>query len=351
MTLTPGSSAPSIPNAEFAVLPESEQVVRLESLARQALAAWHIAAPRLELIKYRENAVFAVAASDATRAILRVHRPRYRTDLDILCELEWMRALGAAGIATPAAITARDGVMLVTVADAGVPEARQCDVLEWVDGRPPGTLEGGIRASDDSLRDLYRSVGATAARMHEFARTWTRPVPFSRPSWNVETLVGDNPTFGRFEELVVLTREQRRLLTVTRDLVRERLLELGPADALIHGDLVPDNILVDGDTQRLIDFDDFGWSWIGFEMATSLFPLQVSGGFDAGMAGYLEGYREVRGFPERDLEMFPEMLLARGLSYLGWPAGRPEIASALELAPLFAALMTEAATEYLAARR
>jgi len=78
-----------------------------------------------------------------------------------------------------------------------------------------------------------------------------------------------------------------------------------------------------------------------------LFPLQVSGGFEAGLEGYLSGYRQLRAFPERDLEYLPELLLARSLSYLGWPVGRPEIESARNLVPMFAYLITETAREYL----
>ncbi len=339
-------------SSTFASQPEADQVQALRRLAQRALESWELEAPRLELVKYRENAVFAVHGASGDRAVLRVHRPRYRTDLDIECELAWMRELDSAGIATPGAIAARDGALVVTASAPGVPEPRQCDLLAWVDGAPPGTLEGGVSASDDSLRDLYRSVGATAARMHEIARDWKRPQPFSRPSWDVESLVGDNPTFGRFEELGEISPEQRRVLCAARDVVRERLRALGPADVLIHGDLVPDNILVDAaGARRIIDFDDFGWSWVGFEMTTSLFPLQISGGFDAGLAGYLEGYRGVREFPAAELEALEDLLLARGLSYLGWPAGRPEIASQRDIVPMFAALLSEAAAAYLASRR
>jgi Ser/Thr protein kinase RdoA (MazF antagonist) len=351
MTDAAASVAPSIPFDEFRDLPDEEQVAGLRSLASGALAAWDFDAPALEPIKYRENAVFAVRDRAGQRAILRVHRPDYRSDLDIRCELAWMRHLGGQGVATPVAIAASDGRLVVTAGDSRVPQPRQCDVLAWVEGSSPGTLEGGVIASDDEVRTLYRSVGEVAARMHEIVLAWDRPEPFSRPSWNVETLVGDSPTFGRFWELEAASKEQLDVLLAARDIARERLAPLAPATFLIHGDLVPDNILVDGDVHRIIDFDDFGWSWVGFEMATSLFPLQLSGGFDAGLEGYLEGYRGVRAFPGDELEALPDMLMARSLSYLGWPVGRPEIASARDLAPMFVAMLSESAAGYVASRR
>ena len=324
--------------------------MRLARLAERALGAWSLPAPRVALLKYRENAVFSVTARDGRRAVLRVHRPRYRSDTDIRSEPAWMRALAASGVPTPAVIETRGGDVLATVAGDGVPEPRQCDLIAWVDGKPPGSLEAGVAASDEAVRALYREVGALAGRMHAHAARWKRPEPFSRPSWDVETLVGDSPAFGRFWELGVLDIAQREILIAARDRVRERLVGLGPADALIHGDLVPDNILVDGAVTRVIDFDDFGWSWVCFELVTSLSPLQISGGFDAGLAGFLEGYRSVRPFPERELALLPELLVARALSYLGWPVGRPEIHSMRPLVPFLASTVTEACRRYLAER-
>lgn len=365
MTTPAAPAGAGASSAAFASLSNDEQVARLRDLAVAALGRWGLAQADVSLVKYRENAVFRVAADasgatmpgsmpgdrpGAVRGVMRVHRPRYRSDLDIACELAWMRHLAAAGIATPAAIPSADGAFVVTVAAPGVPEPRQCDLLEWVDGAPPGTLEGGVAASDAEVRALYASVGELAARMHDLAAAWDRPEPFSRPSWNLETLVGESPTFGRFDDLDCLSPGQLDVFRRARDVVRRRLAELGPADALIHGDLVPDNILVDGDLRRVIDFDDFGWSWAGFEMATSLWPLQVSGGFDAGLEGFLEGYRGVRAFPAHELEALPDLLMARSLSYLGWTTARPEIESVRELTPMFAVMLADAASDYLAAR-
>lgn len=332
--------------AAFAALATDEQVARLARLATRALAVWELDQPRVELVKYRENAVFLVTAADGGRAILRVHRPRYRSDDDIRSEIAWMRALDADGIPTPAALPTRTGDWLTTVAVDGVPEPRQCDLMTWVPGKPPGTLEAGVAADAAALRALYRSVGALAARMHAHAAAWPKPAWFSRPAWSVATLVGDDPTFGRFWELDAIGADEMPILLAARDRVRERLVAR-PADVLIHGDLVPDNILVDGTATRVIDFDDFGWSWIGFEVATSLYTLQMAGGFDDALAGYLEGYRDVRPFPGEDLALLPDLLMARGLSYLGWPVGRPEIESARNLIPMLVYVVTAEARRYL----
>lgn len=333
---------------EFAQLSNDEQVARLQTLAECALSAWELETPRLELIKYRENAVFGVRTGDGGRAVLRVHRPRYRSDRDIRSEIAWMRALREVGVYAPEALETRSGDVLTVVGVETVPEPRQCDMMRWVEGRAPGTLEAGVPDSDAAVYELYRSVGKIAARMHEHGKHWDKPADFTRPAWNVDTLVGDNPVWGRFWELCELTDAQRKVLGDARDRVRERLSRLGPADTLIHGDLVPDNLLVDGATIRVVDFDDCGWSWIAFEMVTSVFPLQLSGGLEAGRAGYLAGYRSVRPFPQDELELFPDLFLARALSYLGWPAGRPEIQSVRSLIPLMAAMITQAAEEYLA---
>jgi Ser/Thr protein kinase RdoA (MazF antagonist) len=94
------------------------------------------------LLKYRENAVFAVRAVDGRRNVLRVHRPRYRTDDHIRSELTWMQALAADGIATPGVIATKSGDTIARVDADGFPEPRQCDLLAWVEGQPLGTGSG-----------------------------------------------------------------------------------------------------------------------------------------------------------------------------------------------------------------
>lgn len=332
---------------QFASLTEEEQVARLSRLAVRALDAWGLADARVELIKYRENAVFSVTAEDDSRTVLRVHRAAYRTDEHIRSEVAWMRALSEHGIPTPTVLPTKAGDIIIVVQVDGVPESRQCDLIAWVDGQPLGTLEGGVALDDAALQRTYETIGEIAARLHEHGLSWQKPPAFARPAWDVESLVGEDPAWGRFWELDVLAQEQKAVLLQARDRVRERLRALGPATLLIHGDLIPDNVLVGPDGERVIDFDDCGWSWCAFELVTSVFPLLISGGFENGLSAYLAGYRRVRPFPEKEMPLVPTLIMARALSYLGWPVGRPEIHSQRQLASLIAAAVTDLAERYL----
>jgi Ser/Thr protein kinase RdoA (MazF antagonist) len=332
----------------FGRLTEEEQLAALGEMARCALPAWDLAGARVEPIKYRENAVFAVDVDGGERRVMRVHRPGYRRDEHIRSEAAWMRELARAGIPTPPVLPTRTGDDLVVVACSGVPEPRQCDLLGWVEGRPVGSLERGVDLEPEALDRTYRTVGEIAARIHAHGASWRRPPRFVRIAWDIDALVGESPTLGRFWELDCLADEPLRVLMAARDRARRRLEGLGPAASLIHGDLIPDNLLATDGRVRVIDFDDCGWSWPAFELATSIFPLVPAGHDQPALQAFLQGYRGVREFPDAELESLPDLLMARGLSYLGWPAGRPEIHSQRKLSPLFARVVAAQAERYLA---
>jgi Ser/Thr protein kinase RdoA (MazF antagonist) len=335
--------------ADFLHIPTAAQAERLERLARAALGEWSLAAARVDLVKYRENAVFAITAADGERYVMRVHRPGYRTDAHIRSEFEWMAALSAAGVRTPEVVPTRRGEPLCHARAGGVPEPRQCDLLRWISGQPIGTIEDGVKGAEAALAASYWTLGEIAATVHEHGATWPRPVNFSRPSWNVETLVGDHPTFGKFWELECLTDEQRRLLLWARDKARDALEAFGHSPdryGLIHGDFLPENIFVSSDGTRVLDFDDCGQSWYVFELATSVYFLRSQPNYELVCRSYIDGYRRRRALPDEHLALLPSFLMARGLSYLGWPVGRPEIDWAQEVAPLLAEDVTALAREY-----
>jgi Ser/Thr protein kinase RdoA (MazF antagonist) len=330
----------------------AEQARRLTVLAQAALGCWGIEPQRLELIKYRENAVFKVTASGAQHA-LRIHRAGYHSDAELRSELQWMQALLADGFAVPVLVPARSGALFERVAVEGVPEPRQVDLFEWCTGTPLGSVEQGTASGSADLKQTFRTIGALAARLHDQAERWVRPQGFVRHAWDADGLVGEQPYWGRFWELAALGEGERRLVLRTRDAARVDLAALGKGPAgygLIHADFCPENLLVDGEQVRLLDFDDAGYGWHLFEIATSLYFVRPEPHFAEVEAALLEGYRTRRSLDAAALRSLPLFYAARGLTYLGWVHTRQETETARELTPTLVALACEAAERYLAAR-
>lgn len=336
--------------SDFYRLAAAEQAERMQALARAALAQWDIEPQGLRLIKYRENAVFEVTAVDGRRYALRIHRSGYHTDAELRSELEWMRALAADGFEVPAIVATRAGALFTRVAHSGVPEPRQVDLFEWVQGRQLGSIEEGLAGDEDANVRAFGIVGALAARLHEQTARWTLPPGFTRHAWDAAGLMGEHPYWGRFWELEALSDAERTLLLRARDRIRLDLeaLERSPrVYGLIHADFVPENILVDGARVRVLDFDDAGFGWHLFEIATSLYFQMGEPYFDAICDALIAGYRSVRALSEEDLARLPLFLAARGTTYLGWVHTRQETETARELTPMLVERACRAASEYL----
>jgi Ser/Thr protein kinase RdoA (MazF antagonist) len=339
--------------SDFYSLTPQEQSARVARLGRRALAAWGIEPESLELLKYRENAVFRVVASGGRQYALRIHRAGYHTDAELRSELEWMRALLEDGFDVPTLVPALGGALFEVAADAEVPEPRQVDLFEWIAGRQLGSVEGGIAGDTEVLVRTFHIVGELAARLHNQAERWQPPAGFTRHAWDADGLVGDAPFWGRFWELAALSNAQRALIERARHRVRAELaaLERTPRNyGLIHADFAPENLLVDGERVRLLDFDDAGFGWHLFEIATSLYFHIGEPYFDAIEHAMLDGYRRERGLSASDVALLPLFYAARGFTYLGWVHTRQETETARELTPTLIELCCGVASRYLDSR-
>ena len=256
---------------DFHRLPLDERAERLRALAVEALRRWGVQGCTPEIVKYRENAVFRVVAANGSPAVLRVHRHGYHSDAALRSELAWMEALHAEGIDVPAVIPSTAGERFERVRIAGVPEPRQVDMLTWMPGIPIGTLEEGLNPAIGDVHAVFVGVGRLCGRLHNQTETWTRPAGFTRHAWDREGLVGPEPLWGRFWETSVLGTEERRLIDRARACVHEALTAYGRSPlryGLIHADFNLDNMLLDGDRVIPLDFDDCGFGWHLFDLAT-----------------------------------------------------------------------------------
>jgi len=258
-------------------LTPAEHLHQLSLIAQQALRHWQLSAEQISLIKYRENAVFKVLTTDGGRYALRIHRPGYHSDRALHSELQWMAALATSGFRVPEVIATVDGRLMVTETSALLGIPHQIDLFGWIEGEQIGSVENGLGNDATEINRIYHAIGETAAQLHNHASQWQLPKGFKRHAWDREGLVGEQPFWGRFWELESLSPEQKNLLIRTRDRIRTELEHYDQRPeryGLIHADFVPENLMVDGDSLRLIDFDDAGFGWHLFELATALYFIR-----------------------------------------------------------------------------
>ncbi|KPA20389.1 Homoserine kinase [Shimia sp. SK013] len=285
--------------------------------AQEALKAWGVnAQPRL--VKNRENIVFEAKDSEGGRAALRLHRPGYQSDNAIRSELWWSEALVAAGMVVPQAIRTTAGDVLATGG------ARVASLLTWLEGAPLG--EGDVPLAMDPGRQetLHEALGAELARLHVASDAMTKPEDFTRSVLDADALLGETPSWGRFWENPSLKAEEAKLLLSARMALHEVIgNRTDEGDfGLIHGDALRENVLVDGNAVRLIDFDDGVFGFRMYELGVAMSQNWDQPNREDLATALLRGYGTVRPLPSGAAALLEAFTLMRGLASCGWVIGR-----------------------------
>lgn len=278
----------------------------MSDLVAKALALWGFDGAKADFVAGRENRVYRVRTPLGDFA-LRLKRPGYRRKEELLSELHWLDAMDHAGLSVPRPRRALSGALLEAV------EGQQADMVGWLAGQPLGDSREPLALTD--ARGVFRTLGAEIARLHTACDAWQRPAGFVRGHWDAGGLLGEAPLWGRFWENPGLDAETRQLMERLRA-EGQRVLQAQALDyGLIHADLVRENILVDGTTLRLLDFDDGGFGYRLFDLATVLLKTRAEPDVDGLKAALLAGYRSRRPLDDRLLDLF---ITLRAVTYVGW---------------------------------
>ncbi len=114
----------------------------------------------------------------------------------------------------------------------------------------------------------------------------------------------------------MLSAEQSALLIHARHHALARLTVLRGADyGLIHADLVQENVLIGPGGPHLIDFDDGGFGYRLFDMATVMNFILREADPAPLQDAFVQGYLATRPIDLCDLPLFQAL---RAFSYVGW---------------------------------
>jgi Ser/Thr protein kinase RdoA (MazF antagonist) len=307
-------------------VPESLDLDHARRLVSEALPQFGIAAgAEVELVKHRENFVFRVD-HQAKSFAMRIHRFGYRTQQEVRTEVAFHRALWSQGVPVSEIVPTAGGSPVCLVTDD---EGRQhaIDLQSWIeDAAPLGTIEEAFDGTSSLTPEAFHMLGSMCAQFHQVTSRVGRVDGYERQAWCLEGLVGGDAVWGNPLGLAELIGEDRRVI---ERVIASLRLDLSASEhddrhyGIVHADFTPENVLVKDGAFHIIDFDDFGEGWYMFDLATVLFFYIPHPRYVEYAQSLIAGYRSVRDLPEESLALLAPMLVARGLTYFGWAAGRP----------------------------
>ena len=280
---------------DFADLSDEQRILRLKTLAREALAAYGMPHGILKPRSYVENAVFELLdESSETHASLRVCRAQWEAD-DLRREVSWLEALSReTDLRLPVPIPTLAGAPFSVVETTDVPGPRACVLFRWVDG--------AYASREELTVSRLRDVGRFLARLHEHAETFQLPSELAMNRFDAEALDATDwrANIGRYftdkGELAPFGKAVDSTVRLMRILGDDAAVA-----GIIHGDFHQRNYVFDGDRVGALDFETALWGYYVYDLATTLSYLvpEFLGVVNPEplRTAMLEGYAEIRGLP------------------------------------------------------
>jgi len=163
--------------------------------------------------------------------------------------------------------------------------------------------------------------------MHNQATEWQAPAHFERRRLDIDSLLGEEPFWGRFWEHPELTKKEKDLLLKTREDLCVTLKSYGESSTnfgLMHADFNIDNLIYTDENLAVIDFDDTAYGWHIYDLTATLIEFVDDPDLEDLRYALLAGYQEYRPLATKDIDMLPDFQLIRGMAIIGWYLQRPE---------------------------
>lgn len=284
------------------------QIEHLNELVADALAVWGFTHAVADLVGYTNNAVYRVNHEHGSYA-LRVHRPGLKRVEWIESELAWLDDIHQKTVLR-VPIPARD----VFMGDLqGVDEDVPVVLFRWV--------EGGAIAPDALALDHIRQIGEFAALLHQYSATFRPPSGFERPKLDWDGLFGEVSPYQSDNEADLFTEAHLEVINQVTARVRAVMDASSNGLRMIHGDLIAKNILFEGDTIGVIDFDDCALGYPLYDLSPMLWVSRDFPHYPKIKAALWEGYTRVTPLSEQDKQHLEVFVAARHVASCRWIAG------------------------------
>lgn len=250
----------------------------------------------VELLRSFTNDVYLVI-TPSEKFILKLYSPEWRTQSEILWEIELIEYLVHHGVEVASVITAKNGQKVLPYSQDG--KDYYAVLFQYAKGAKP---------TQPFTTDLYHEVGRAAGKFHEVSKGFSSS--YNRSVIDLDYLITSSLQVAKnkvsSEEYAFLTDFGVKLSSKINEFIA-RGLDFGP----VHGDLTLDNLHVDKNgVITFYDLDSSGFGWRAMELyGWVVLRPEKKPLVDA----YLQGYQEVRLISENDLEAAPYLQAAQSM--------------------------------------
>lgn len=276
-------------------------------IVQQVLTEFGLLNPRVELLSSTDHCNAKIVAA-SNSYFLKILASEY-TEAQLQSRLQLTDFLCEGGLPIPAQLETVTGRKFATTSFGG--EKRLAVLSQWIDGE---TLD------DNTDAKWIERFGELLARLHVRAQSFDPPNEFELRGWDdvyapreegwLRTFLADAPLDDEAKEIV--EKAAARIRTLASRLPRERRNYW-----LIHADFHGGNLIFDGKTIWIVDFEDVGWGHLLFDVAWSaaLFAKHHPTAGEA-LEPLLRGYERLRPFGNAEIELLPAFQLAAGIGVL-----------------------------------
>jgi len=302
---------------DFDQLTRLGKIRRMHSVVEKALQNYDLDVKAINFLTIDTNTHFKIRTPTGERYVLRIYSDEETTLKENKAEFFWLNALvrdSDLNVSEP--VARKDGEYLTLVTVPGVPPERRCALFRWIPGR---TLEEQVSPEN------YYKLGGALAKLHDHAASLNPLPPDIAPKrWDKvfyypdEPVVYNTPAYSH-----LFTREDIQTIDqviLRADDVFQRLFSDRKELMLIHGDLHYWNAHIHQGKIYLIDFEDINLGYPVQDIAVTLSYGWHRAGYEAWKAAFIEGYTDIRPWPDVADDVIPTLTAARTAMFINYVA-------------------------------
>lgn len=298
----------------------SDALVPYLPLAEAALQNYSIGPVQIAFVQHNAGIVYQVTARETGRRyLLKIHK-RVGEGSDPSAEqlepgLEWLSAL-ATKMVVQEPVRTNHGQFVGQVDFPSREQPVSFTLQHWVEGQPP---------HGDFTPEQVRAIGCMMAHIHSFSSTYPLAEAIPAMRHDEAALHFNTAQLREFVPLSLLSNDEHAILQAAEQRITDYISELGQHRSLwgpVHGDIHYDNVLIDGQEIRPIDFTGLRLAHFVFDIGVTIYHIFHQG--HVLRRAFFAGYQQVYDLPD-EYERFVEAYIAyAAIDNLAWNCTIPE---------------------------